>query len=134
MIHVVAYVAALVVFGILDAIWLSAMASRLYRPALGDTMLDKLRIAPAFVFYLLYPVGIVVFAAIPAVQSGSAGIAISYGALFGLLAYATYDLTNYATLRRWTLRLAVIDLCYGAVASSVMALSAYHAVRWFGGL
>jgi len=133
MILVVAYVAALVVFGILDAIWLSTMASRLYRPALGDTMLDKLRIAPALVFYLLYPVGIVVFAATPAIESGSAGIAMSYGALFGLLAYATYDLTNYATLRRWTLKLAVIDLVYGSVASSLMALAAYHAAGWFGG-
>lgn len=133
MIYVVAYIAALVVFGILDAIWLSTMARRLYRPALGDTMLDKLRIAPALVFYLLYPVGIVVFAALPAIQSGSAGIALSYGALFGLLAYATYDLTNYATLRKWTLKLAVVDLVYGSVASSVMAVSAYQAVRWYGG-
>lgn len=133
MIYVVAYIAALIVFGILDAIWLSTMASRLYRPALGDTMLDKLRVAPALVFYLLYPVGIVIFAAMPAVQGASAGIALSYGALFGLLAYATYDLTNYATLRKWTLKLAVIDLVYGSVASSLMALSAYQAVRWFVG-
>jgi uncharacterized membrane protein len=133
MIYVVAYIAALIVFGILDAIWLSTMASRLYRPALGDTMLDKLRVAPALVFYLLYPIGIVVFAAMPAVQAASAGIALSYGALFGLLAYATYDLTNYATLRKWTLKLAVIDLVYGSVASSLMALSAYQAVRWFVG-
>lgn len=132
MIFAVAYIAALVVFGILDAIWLSTMARRLYRPALGDTMLDKLRIAPALVFYLLYPVGIVVFAALPAIQSGSAGIALSYGALFGLLAYATYDLTNYATLRKWTLKLAVVDLVYGSVASSAMAISAYQAVRWYG--
>lgn len=133
MTHVVAYIAALVVFGILDAIWLSTMAGRLYRPALGDTMLDKLRIAPALVFYLLYPVGIVVFAAMPAIQGASAGIAMSYGALFGLLAYATYDLTNYATLRRWTLKLAVVDLIYGSFASSLMALSAYEAMRWFVG-
>jgi uncharacterized membrane protein len=133
MIYVVAYIAALVVFGILDGIWLSTMASRLYRPVLGDTMLDRLRIAPALVFYLLYPVGIVVFAAMPAIQGASAGIAISYGALFGLLAYATYDLTNYATLRKWTLKLAVVDLVYGSVASSLMALSAYQAARWFIG-
>jgi len=133
MIYFVAYIAALVVFGILDAIWLSTMASRLYRPALGDTMLDKLRIAPALVFYLLYPVGIVVFAAMPAVQGASAAIALSYGALFGLLAYATYVLTNYATLRKWTLKLAVVDIVYGSVASSLMALSAFQAVRWFVG-
>jgi len=133
MIYVVAYVAALIAFGILDAIWLSTMASRLYRPALGDTMLDKLRVAPALVFYLLYPVGIVLFAAMPAIQGASAGIAMLYGALFGLLAYATYDLTNYATLRKWTLKLAVVDLVYGSVASALMALSAYQAVRWFGG-
>jgi uncharacterized membrane protein len=133
MTHIVAYIASLIVFGILDAIWLTTMASRLYRPALGEILLDNLRIAPAVLFYFLYPIGLVVFAAMPAVRSGSAGTALAYGALFGLLAYATYDLTNYATLRNWTLQITVIDLVYGTVVAALTSVSAYYAARWFAG-
>lgn len=133
MTYIVAYIAALIVFGVLDAIWLTTMTSRLYRPALGELLLDNLRIAPAVVFYFLYPIGLVVFAAMPALRSGSGGMALAYGALFGLLAYATYDLTNYATLRAWTLQLTVIDLVYGTVVAALTAFAAYHAARWFAG-
>ncbi|MEP9386141.1 DUF2177 family protein [Mesorhizobium sp. KR9-304] len=133
MTHLVAYVASLIVFGILDAIWLTTMSSRLYRPALGEILLDDLRIAPAVLFYFLYPIGLVVFAAMPAVRSGSAGMALAYGALFGLLAYATYDLTNYATLRIWTFQITVIDLIYGTVVAALTSVSAYYAARWFAG-
>jgi len=131
MIHLVAYAAALIVFGALDAIWLTTMASRLYRPALGEILLDNLRIAPAVAFYFLYPIGLVVFAAMPAVRSGSAGVALTYGALFGLLAYATYDLTNYATLRNWTLQITIVDLMYGTVVAGLTSVAAYYAARWF---
>lgn len=133
MVYIVAYVAALIVFGILDAIWLTTMTSRLYRPALGEILLQDLRIAPALVFYFLYPIGLVVFAAMPALRTGSAGTALLYGALFGLLAYATYDLTNYATLRVWTLQITLIDLAYGAVVAGLTSVAAYYAARWFAG-
>ena len=123
MTYFVAYSAALIVFGALDAIWLTTMASRLYRPALGEILLDNLRIAPAIAFYFLYPIGLVVFAAMPAVRSGSAGMALAYGALFGLLAYATYDLTNYATLRNWTLQITIVDLIYGTVVEEPDVMS-----------
>jgi uncharacterized membrane protein len=135
MTYIVAYVASLIIFGLLDAVWLTTMASRLYRPVLGEILLDDLRVAPALVFYFLYPVGLVVFAAMPALKAGSPGMALGYGALFGLLAYATYDLTNYATLRAWTLQITVIDLVYGAVAAAITSLGAYYAARiatgWF---
>lgn len=133
MVYIVAYVAALIVFGILDAIWLTTMTSRLYRPVLGEILLQDLRIAPALVFYFLYPIGLVVFAAMPALRTGSAGTALLYGALFGLLAYATYDLTNYATLRVWTLQITLIDLAYGAVVAGLTSVAAYYAARWFTG-
>jgi uncharacterized membrane protein len=131
--YIASYLAALVVFGVLDAIWLTTMASRLYRPALGEILLDNLRIAPALAFYFLYPVGLVLFAAMPAVRSGSAATALCHGALFGLLAYATYDLTNYATLRNWTVHITVIDLVYGTVVAAITSVAAYQAARWFSG-
>ncbi|MEW9837457.1 DUF2177 family protein [Mesorhizobium marinum] len=131
--YIVSYLAALFVFGVLDAIWLTTMASRLYRPVLGEILLDNLRFAPALAFYFLYPIGLVVFAAMPGLRSGSAGIALGYGALFGFLAYATYDLTNYATLRSWTLQVTLIDIAYGAIVAGLTSVAAYYAVRWFAG-
>ncbi|HEV2502731.1 MAG TPA: DUF2177 family protein [Mesorhizobium sp.] len=133
MTYIVAYIASLIVFGALDAIWLTTMTSRIYRPVLGDILLSDLRIAPALAFYLLYPVGLVVFAAMPALRAGSAGTALGHGALFGLIAYATYDLTNYATLRSWTLQITLIDLAYGTVVAGLTALAAYQAARWVAG-
>lgn len=133
MTYIAAYVASLIVFGVLDAIWLTTMTSRLYRPALGDILLPDLRVAPAVIFYFLFPIGLVVFAAMPAVYDGSAATALGHGALFGLIAYGTYDLTNYATLRNWTLKVTLIDLAYGTMVAALTSFAAYHAARWFTG-
>jgi uncharacterized membrane protein len=107
------------------------MAKRLYLPTLGDMLLDEVRIAPAIVFYLLYPAGVVVFAVLPALKSSSLGAVIGLGALFGLIAYATYDLTNFATLKNWNLTITIADMTYGAVATGIAATAAFVAVRWF---
>ncbi|HUC49731.1 MAG TPA: DUF2177 family protein [Xanthobacteraceae bacterium] len=130
MTFVVSYVAALVVFGIIDAGWLHTAGKLLYRPALADILLDDLRIVPAILFYLAYPVGIVIFAVMPGLRADSAPSAFDYALLFGALAYGTYDLTNYATLRNWTLRIAAVDICYGALATgsaAVVAMLVTHA-------
>jgi uncharacterized membrane protein len=78
---------------------------------------------------MLYPLGIVVFAVLPAVKSDSLGSALAFGALFGLIAYATYDLTNYATLKNWSLTITAADMAYGAIASGVAATAAFFAVK-----
>lgn len=128
--NILAYVAALLVFGILDSLWLGAMSSRLYRPALGDILLERLRLIPALIFYFAYPIGILFFAAIPATDAFTA---LLRGSLFGLFAYGTYDLTNQATLRRWTLRLTLVDLAYGTVAAALTSVSAFLMLRWAAG-
>jgi uncharacterized membrane protein len=129
MTYAIAYVAVLVVFGTIDAVWLTTMGAVLYRPALGDILAPTLRVAPAIAFYLMYPVGIVVFAVLPGLCAHSPLAAATLALLFGALAYATYDLTNYATLRNWTLQITVVDIGYGALTSSVAATVAYFAVR-----
>ena len=129
MTYVVAYVAVLIVFGMIDAVWLTTMGAVLYRPALGDILAQSLRVVPAIAFYLAFPVGIVVFAVLPGLRAQSAMPAATLALLFGALAYATYDLTNYATLRNWTLQITVIDIAYGALASSIAATVAFFAVR-----
>jgi uncharacterized membrane protein len=127
--YAIAYVAVLIVFGAIDAVWLSTMGPLLYRPALGDILAQNLRIAPAIAFYLTYPTGVVVFAVLPALRAQAPFTAAALALLFGTLAYATYDLTNYATLRNWTLPITVLDIGYGGLASSIAATVAYFAVR-----
>src|ERR1700734_1543899 len=129
MTYVIAYVAVLIVFGTIDAVWLTTMGALLYRPALGDILAQNLRVAPAVAFYLLYPIGVVAFAVLPGLRAQSPLAAAALALLFGALAYATYDLTNYATLRNWTLQITVIDIGYGALASSIAATVGYFAVR-----
>jgi len=132
MYYAIAYGAVLIVFVAIDAAWLSTMGPVLYRPVLADILLPSLRIAPAIAFYLIYPIGVVVFAVLPALRSGSVATAFALALLFGAIAYATYDLTNYATLRNWTLQITVLDIGYGAIASAVAASAAYLAVRGIG--
>jgi uncharacterized membrane protein len=117
----IAYAAAAVVFLVLDAIWLTLMADRLYRPAIGHLMLERFALAPAAAFYAIYLAGVVVFAVSPALGSGRWLTALGLGALLGLMAYATYDLTNQATLKDWSWTVTIADLCWGTFVTAVAA-------------
>ena len=129
MTYATGYITALIVFGAIDAVWLSLMGPALYRPTLGDILLTDLRVAPAIAFYAIYPVGLVVFAIMPGLKSGSAASVVGLAALFGAIAYATYDLTNFATLRNWTLQITLLDMAYGAAASALAAFVGFLVVR-----
>ncbi len=129
MAHITAYIVSLVVFLGVDFVWLSTMGAALYRSTLGELLAPSVRLGPAAVFYLAYPVGIVVFAVLPALAAESWLRGAALGALFGALAYATYDLTNFATLRTWSLQITVLDIAYGAVASGAAAVAAYIVVK-----
>jgi uncharacterized membrane protein len=126
---VVAYGVSLVTFVVVDLIWLGMMASRFYKPTLGDMALHRAFLPPAIAFYLIYPLGLVIFAVEPATRSGSALAAIVSGALFGFFTYATYDLTNHATLRNWSLSLTVIDIMWGTLLGAVVSYVAFTAVQ-----
>jgi uncharacterized membrane protein len=119
-------VAALVMLG-LDAVWLTLTANALYRPLIGDLMLDGFRPAPAIVFYVLYVCGIVVFAIRPGLAAGRWANALVQGALFGLFAYGTYDLTNQATLKIWSTTLTLADMAWGSFLTAVSATAGYLA-------
>ena len=116
-----AYGLTLLVFLALDAVWLSLSASALYRPAIGHLMAPEVDWRAVAVFYPLYVGGLVFFAVAPALASRPFAGALGRGALFGFLAYATYDFTNQATLRDWPWRITVIDLVWGATVSGVSA-------------
>jgi uncharacterized membrane protein len=126
---IIAYVVTALVFGGLDFVWLSSTGATLYKPVLGDLVLDKPRLAPAAVFYVLYIFGLVWFAILPGLEAGRWSKALINGVLFGLVAYATYDLTNQATLKVWSMRITLIDLGWGAFASATACTVSYFATR-----
>jgi len=109
------------------------MGKALYRPILGDILLDSFNPIPAIVFYLLYVVGIVIFAVAPALRTGDWTAAIVDGALFGLFAYATYDLSNLATLKGWSMTITLVDLCWGTTVTAASATLGYKITEAFSG-
>jgi len=125
----VSYLGTGVAMLVIDAVWLSTMGKLLYRPILGDILLDGFRLAPAAVFYFLYVAAIVVFAVAPAASSGKWTSALMYGAFLGLVCYGTYDLTNHATLKAWTTTLTVIDMAWGTFVTSASATAGYLIAR-----
>lgn len=116
-----AYLLTLLVFACIDFVWLASTSETLYKPVLKDILLDGFRPAPAIVFYLLYIIGLVWFAVRPALLAGRLDYAIGNGALFGCVAYGTYDLTNQATLKAWSTTLTVADMVWGSILSAVAA-------------
>jgi uncharacterized membrane protein len=123
----IAYAAAALVMLGLDSIWLTLTANSLYRPLIGELMLDGFRPAPAIAFYTLYLAGIVVFAIRPAFATGQWRTALVSGALFGLFAYGTYDLTNQATLKIWSTTITLADMAWGSLLTAVAASAGYLA-------
>ncbi len=133
MTYVTGYVAALLTFLLVDMAWLGTMAPRFYRPTLGDIAISGVNLPPAIVFYALYPVGLLIFATIPALKSGSISTAVVSGALFGFFTYASYDLTNHATLRNWTLQLTLIDVAWGTILAAITSAVTFSVVNKFVG-
>jgi uncharacterized membrane protein len=130
--YVIAYVAAIVVAVAMDFVWLSVAGRLLYRPYLGDMLLDQPVLWAAAAFYLVYAVGIVVFAVAPALGTGDWTRAAVLGALLGIVAYGTYDFTNQATLKNWSTVITVCDLAWGALLTLAAASAGYAAARWRG--
>jgi uncharacterized membrane protein len=116
------WLAALVIFVAGDMIWLRLTEPRLYRPVIGPLLAERPDLKAALAFYALYLTGITAFAIAPSLRSGRPQDALGWGALFGLVAYGTYDLTNQATLRLWSTRLSLIDMAWGAAITGLAAL------------
>jgi len=127
--YLIAYLATAVVFFAIDFVWLTR-AVGFYRGEIGSLLLDDPKLGYAAGFYLLYVVGVVVLVVIPAVTGGSWVQALLMGALLGLVAYGTYDMTNMATLKGYTLRVALVDMGWGTFLTAVSALAGYFVTRW----
>lgn len=127
---IVAAITAALVFGALDAVWLSWAGPNFYRPRLGDILANNFRMMPALVFYAAYIAAIVWFAVRPGLSLGIGAAALN-GALLGAICYATYDLTNQATMRTWSTTVTVADIAWGAFATAVAAAAASFAAAKF---
>jgi uncharacterized membrane protein len=131
--YIVRYGVALAVLVIGDALWLRWFGQAVVRPALGPIMRDQLLWTPVVLFYVLYALGVVIFAIDPALRGKSLLAAAGLGLLFGFMAYMTYDLTNMATLKAWTIKLLVMDVAWGTFItglSAVVSTAACRALGW----
>lgn len=123
----VAYCSALCVLLLIDGLWLGLLMGPLYARYLGNLLLEQPRWLPAILFYLLYALGLLVFAIVPGLRARSWRTTVRLAALLGLVAYGTYDLSNYATLQGWPLALTFIDIVWGAVLSGLTGAAAWLA-------
>jgi len=124
------YLATLVAFFAVDMVWLGLVARTFYRKYLGFLMTPSPNWLAAILFYLLFVVGVLVLAVLPGLDAGSLKTTLLRGALFGLVAYATYDLTNLATIKDWPLVVTIVDLIWGTVLSVAVSCAGYFAGKW----
>lgn len=124
------YLLTIPVFFIIDILWIGFIAKDFYWGKLGDLLADPINWSAALVFYLLYIIGILFFAVVPALDAGSLGKAAMLGALFGFFTYATYDFTNLATIKNWPLIVTVVDLIWGTVLCTSVASVSYLIGKW----
>jgi uncharacterized membrane protein len=119
------FLTAFAVFLGIDMLWLTVIAQKFYKSQIGHLMADKAKIIPAAIFYLLFVGAMVYFVIVPALEHQNLTRLILSAAIFGLVTYATYDLTNMATLRDWPLLVTVVDLAWGTFISLAVSLITY---------
>lgn len=127
---IASYIFTGLAFAVIDSFWLRTMYTRLYQPEIGE-LLGGLRLGPAIAFYLIYIAGILWFAVGPALETGRWQTALVQGAVLGFLCYATYDLTNFATLKVWSLKVTLLDILWGTVLTGGAALAGWAATTAF---
>ncbi|MBV1708778.1 MAG: DUF2177 family protein [Erysipelotrichaceae bacterium] len=125
------FLVVLVVFFAIDLFWLGVVAKDLYAKYLGYLMAPQINWAAAITFYLLFIVGLMIFVLLPALDKQSLSHALIYGALFGFFTYATYDLTNLATIRDWPITITIIDLIWGTSLSAAVSSISYLIITTF---
>ena len=125
------YLIALVIFVIFDAIWLGIISRNLYSKYLGYIMTETPNWIAAIIFYLLFIVGIIVFVVFPGMEEKKLWVSFGKAALFGLVTYATYDLTNLATIKSWPIQITIIDLIWGTFLSSIVGVTTIILGKWW---
>jgi len=127
---VLTYVLMAVVFLAIDLVWLGVIAKDFYQKQLGRFFSDKVNWTAAMMFYFLFILGAMIFAVYPGVGQDSLGRAVIFGVLFGLFTYATYDLTNLATLKDWPLAVVIVDIIWGMVLCGTISAVGFGVAKW----
>lgn len=127
---VIAYIITTVIFLALDFVWLTRIAQPFYFSRLGHLLRERPRIGVAAAFYAVYVLGIMIFALSPALRTGSSEQALLYGALFGFFAYATYNITNLATLKDWPQSVTFVDIAWGTTLTGLSAFIGFVGTQW----
>ncbi len=125
------YLVAIIAFLAIDMLWLGIVAKNFYQKQIGFLMKTDINWTAAIIFYLLFIVALMIFVILPAIEKESLMHALLYGALFGFITYATYDLTNLATLKDWPLLVTIVDLIWGAILSASVSVITYLVVTRF---
>jgi uncharacterized membrane protein len=124
------YLLTLAIFFLIDMVWLGLVAKNFYRRQLGEMLSPKVNWSAAVLFYLLFIAGLLVFVVLPALARGGPLQALWQGAFFGLIAYATYDLSNLATLKNWPLAVTAVDLAWGAILGGAVSFCGTLIGHW----
>ncbi|MFT4544160.1 MAG: putative membrane protein [Bacteroidia bacterium] len=127
---ILSYFLTTLVFFAIDLTWIGLVAKKFYWSNIGGLLKDDINWVAALVFYLLYIAGIFIFAILPAVETDSVKSAVIYGALFGFFCYATYDLTNLATLKGFPLKVVVVDMIWGTILTGLVSTAGFFITRW----
>jgi uncharacterized membrane protein len=124
------YFATLVVFFAVDMVWLGLIARTFYKKHLGFLMAPDVNWYAALIFYFLFIAGILIFVVLPGIRDNSLSATILKAAMFGLITYATYDLTNLATVKNWPLIITVVDLIWGIILSTIVSIAGFLIGKW----
>ena len=127
---ILSYLLTTVVFLFIDLLWLGIIAKSFYGRHLANFLSPQVNWTAAIIFYLIFIIGIFIFGIMPAVEKQSWTQALILGGLFGFFTYATYDLTNLATLKEWPLTIVIVDIIWGFVLSASVSVSGYFIVQW----
>lgn len=124
------YLLTIPVFFAIDILWLGVVAKKFYQNYLGHLLAEQVNWVAAIIFYLMYIAGIIYFAVSPALDKNSVNEALIKGALFGFITYATYDFTNWATLKSWPVTVVFVDVVWGTVLCGLVASISYYLAKW----
>ncbi len=124
--YLTAYIATGIAFAVIDSVWLRNAYTKLYQPEIGEMLMKGgFRLGPAIAFYLLYILGMMIFAVGPALTAGRWQVALVQGALLGFFCYMTYDLTNMATLKQWSMKVTILDMIWGTMLTGSASAAGY---------
>lgn len=126
----ISYLLTAIVFFAVDMMWLGWLAKGIYQKTLQGFLSDQVKWPAAIIFYLLFIVGIFIFSILPSVEKNSLKNAILLGVLFGFFTYATYDLTNLATLKNWPIKIVFIDIAWGAILTGIVSTAGFYIVKF----